>query len=455
MIFRVLPFFLLGAAAAMGQGKKNMLKKHEAKSLIPNHGEGLKKLNAKFKKVEGVKAAAGDITSGWAYQTVYETADCSGSYSGQAGYVLGVCIPIDVGSVWYTATIDGTDATLYRDWYSDTTDCTGTLGYTATMESSTTCDAGTTVSTSSKTNYPNSLSGGILYYESSDDTCDLDYYFDFVKTGKCIFDDSDDTYSSFKYTCSGNSGTFKMYASEDCSGSSDDNVMVLPDTCIDTNFDDDDGANNDDISLYLGYYELFCKEDDDDESTCFSAFETVTTINGDQVAISEVKVGDKILTVTESGEHKFADVVFVPHAANNQISATFHTIETSSGRSLKATRDHLIEAGECGMSKSLMAIDSVSAGMCVMTVDGEDRVLSNVMSKGQGVHTVVTSESSGKIVVNGMIASSFGTNHVMTNAYYNIHRAVYSVMPSMLKNMASVMVNGMFGEAMAKSVAAF
>ena len=90
-----------------------------------------------------------------------------------------------------------------------------------------------------------------------------------------------------------------------------------------------------------------------------------------------------------------------------------------------------------------------------MTVDGEERVVSNVMSKGQGVHTLVTSESSGKIVVNGMIASSFGTNHAITNAYYNIHRVVYSLMPSILKSMTSVIANGIFGEAMAKGVAAF
>jgi hypothetical protein len=36
------------------------------------------------------------------------------------------------------------------------------------------------------------------------------------------------------------------------------------------------------------------------------------------------------------------------------------------------------------------------------------------------------------LVVNGIIASPFGVNHMMANLYYNIHRLVYASAPVLL-----------------------
>ena len=73
----------------------------------------------------------------------------------------------------------------------------------------------------------------------------------------------------------------------------------------------------------------------------------------------------------------------------------------------------------------------MSVGDCIMTVTGEERVSSVENVSGEGVYTVVTNAE--YIVVNGIIASPFGANHMMANLYYNVHRMVYASVPTLLK----------------------
>jgi hypothetical protein len=66
-----------------------------------------------------------------------------------------------------------------------------------------------------------------------------------------------------------------------------------------------------------------------------------------------------------------------------------------------------------------------------MTVSGEEKVTSVERVWGEGVYTVVTNGE--YVVVNGIIASPFGVNHMMGNLYYNVHRMVYASAPALLK----------------------
>jgi hypothetical protein len=74
---------------------------------------------------------------------------------------------------------------------------------------------------------------------------------------------------------------------------------------------------------------------------------------------------------------------------------------------------------------------TVSVGDCIMTVSGEEKVTSVERVLGEGVYTVVTNGE--YVVVNGIIASPFGANHMMGNLYYNVHRMVYASAPALLK----------------------
>lgn len=48
-----------------------------------------------------------------------------------------------------------------------------------------------------------------------------------------------------------------------------------------------------------------------------------------------------------------------------------------------------------------------------------------------GVYTFVTSARSGRILVDGIEASSFGLHHDAANTYYMLHRVGYSVLRAM------------------------
>ena len=152
--------------------------------------------------------------------------------------------------------------------------------------------------------------------------------------------------------------------------------------------------------------------------------------NGQTKAISEVQVGDRILSADVQGKTSFSDVVYVPHSANT-IEAMFVVLTTESGRSVKMTTNHILPAGQCGAAMSVRRADAVSMGDCVMTVDGAEKVMDMVTMQGKGIYTVVTNEE--YLVVNGIVATPFGgINPTLANIYYNLHRLMYALMPKMV-----------------------
>jgi Hint module len=164
---------------------------------------------------------------------------------------------------------------------------------------------------------------------------------------------------------------------------------------------------------------------------CFAGSETLSLESGEVRAISDVRVGDRVLSADAAGRTSYSDVVYVPHRANSD-DALFTHITTASGRDIKMTPSHIILAGPCHSSAHLPLIYAslVSVGDCVMTVSGEDMVSTVETVQGKGLYTVVTKEE--YVVVNGIIASPFAANHMLANLYYNFHRFAYSSFPSFL-----------------------
>jgi Hint module len=148
--------------------------------------------------------------------------------------------------------------------------------------------------------------------------------------------------------------------------------------------------------------------------------------------ISCIRVGDRVLAADALGRTFYSDVVFVPHGPNKQ-SALFVHISTAHGRDIKMTENHIIPSGLCGnfASLSLSYARNVNVGDCIMTVTGEERVSAVGVVPGQGLYTIVTKEE--YVVVNGIIASPFATSHMLANLYYNTHRFVHALAPSVLK----------------------
>jgi len=178
-------------------------------------------------------------------------------------------------------------------------------------------------------------------------------------------------------------------------------------------------------------------------SSCFAGSETAELESGETVLLSEVKVGDRVMASDMDGKIVFSEVVAVPHAPNT-VTTQFVHLHTEA-RDVKLTADHLIMSGSCaaGAPMGLVTASEVEVGACVKTVQGLERVVAVDAAVSKGVYTFVTKES--LIVVNGFVASPFATNHAVADAYYNIHRALYAWMPSLLTHRWMKQANLIFG----------
>ena len=160
--------------------------------------------------------------------------------------------------------------------------------------------------------------------------------------------------------------------------------------------------------------------------SCFAGSELVTLESGGDKQMSEVQIGDRILTVNNKGEQVFSDVVFVPHGANEE-RTTFTVVTTDGGRDLKMTANHILPAGACATPSTLsvIAASQVVVGDCVQTVSGREQVVSIKKVEGKGIYTVIAMEE--LIVVNGVVATPYGgVNPTLANMYYNMHRLAYA-----------------------------
>jgi Hint module len=168
-----------------------------------------------------------------------------------------------------------------------------------------------------------------------------------------------------------------------------------------------------------------------DSKSCFAGSETVSVESVGATSISNIRTGDRVLAADATGRTFYSDVVFVPHGPNED-SALFVHITTAHGRDIKMTGSHILPSGACNSASSLPLVyaKDVNVGDCIMTVSGEERVSAVEVVPGQGLYTIVTKEE--YVVVNGIIASPFATNHMMANLYYNAHRLLYSSAPALL-----------------------
>ena len=135
----------------------------------------------------------------------------------------------------------------------------------------------------------------------------------------------------------------------------------------------------------------------------------MTLESGASKALSEVRVGDKILSADAKGELSFSGVVALPHGANAD-AATFFDVATASGKHVKATEMHLLKT----CSGALAYAGSLKQGDCLRTVDGDEEVMSVKTVQGKGLYSVVTMNEFP--VISGVVASPFAVTHAVGNA---------------------------------------
>uniref|UniRef100_A0A7S2AVF6 Hint domain-containing protein n=1 Tax=Octactis speculum TaxID=3111310 RepID=A0A7S2AVF6_9STRA len=177
---------------------------------------------------------------------------------------------------------------------------------------------------------------------------------------------------------------------------------------------------------------------DDDSADCFSGDDTVSLYNGIQKPFHELKLGERIQTAGLDGKVRFSEVIFLPHGKNSKV-ANFNSIEMESGKRIKATNHHLLVT----CHKKMVRAADVTAGTCLLSIDGEDIVSSVTRVTGNGLYTAVTQDE--LIIVGGIIASPFAVSHTIGHFYYNLHRTVHTYWPFLLKKQFVIEANEQLG----------
>jgi len=176
------------------------------------------------------------------------------------------------------------------------------------------------------------------------------------------------------------------------------------------------------------------------KAACFSATERLTLEGGGSKMLSEVSVGDRVLTADAQGVLSYSPVVFLPHGANVH-ETVFVELATTGGKLLKATPMHLLQT----CTGDLARAGTLEAGACLKTVDGNETVESVARVTAKGIYTAVTENEF--LVVNGVVASPFAVAHGITHAFYSLHRTLYKLAPSFMKSPAVVTANALLGPA--------
>lgn len=181
------------------------------------------------------------------------------------------------------------------------------------------------------------------------------------------------------------------------------------------------------------------------DDVCFTAESTVEKEDGTMVALKDVKIGDRVLTLKD-GAAVFSDVVAVPHqqgaGAEDVREATVLAISVGRDVTVEATASHLIavaEADDCDslgaeaftQSASLVEAHEVARGTCVAVRTGDgfsSAAVTDIRSvtRNTSLLSVVTLNG-GYPFVNGIAASSFALNHFFPTAFYNMHRLLFSI----------------------------
>lgn len=177
---------------------------------------------------------------------------------------------------------------------------------------------------------------------------------------------------------------------------------------------------------------------DDDDDVCFSGDSIIQLASGATKAMADLEVGDSVLSADATGKLSFSDVVFLPHGTNSK-NAEFVAVTTESGKIVKATPSHLLQACDGSLVQA-------KAASCLRTVDGAESVKSINRFKAEGIYTAVTLKNE-FLVVDGVVASPFAMAHTLADAYYNAHRALYALSPSLVKVPSMLSANSLVGAA--------
>eukprot|EP00172_Hildenbrandia_rubra_P000661 Plantae.Rhodophyta-Hildenbrandia_rubra.ctg13595.p1 GENE.Plantae.Rhodophyta-Hildenbrandia_rubra.ctg13595~~Plantae.Rhodophyta-Hildenbrandia_rubra.ctg13595.p1 ORF type:complete len:506 (+),score=43.51 Plantae.Rhodophyta-Hildenbrandia_rubra.ctg13595:1377-2894(+) len=135
-----------------------------------------------------------------------------------------------------------------------------------------------------------------------------------------------------------------------------------------------------------------------EEAACFPGSTIIQLKNGDDKAMSQLRVGDEV----KVGYNEYSEVVMFTHRLQNP-AFNFVQLETENARRLSLSAGHYLY-----VDGRLQTASSVELGQSLEIDNGEvERVVSKKVTTEMGLYHPQT--LSGTIVVNGIIASTYST----------------------------------------------
>jgi len=171
---------------------------------------------------------------------------------------------------------------------------------------------------------------------------------------------------------------------------------------------------------------------------CFSKDTLLQMEDGSFIKICDAEIGQCVLSYSSNNGLTYSPIVSIPHE-RNEIYAEFVNIVTETRKNVKMTKCHLIPVSKANGPYELIAADKIDINDTIMTVDGEEKVVSKESCFDSGIYTVVTKAD--YIVTNNIIASPFAIFHMLPSMYYQIHKVIHNINPHILKTDTFLQIN--------------
>lgn len=163
---------------------------------------------------------------------------------------------------------------------------------------------------------------------------------------------------------------------------------------------------------------------------CFPANAKVYAPGGKKLSMSDLCIGDKVLTVNSSRVLDYEEIVFLSHADHSAMSDHM-VITTDSQQTIRLSPLHLLHVGEVG---SLKPACKVQIGDILLVYDSCTIIKSKVISITQKVESGLfcPHTRSGSIIVDDILASCYTDHFEAGKAHFimSIVDVLYNYLPS-------------------------
>jgi intein/homing endonuclease len=168
-------------------------------------------------------------------------------------------------------------------------------------------------------------------------------------------------------------------------------------------------------------------------TSCFANDSIIYLENGETKRIEDAEVGDKILSYNSKNAFVYSPIVAIPHPKNNILSE-FVVIKTANNKTIKATGQHLIPIMK-NDKLELVEANNIQIDDLLVTVDGNETVVSKDTVEKSGIYTVITVED--YIVVDNIVVSPYTypyASYLLGIAFQYVFRKIYSIDSTVLQS---------------------